>query len=84
MMAALIPFIGAREAGQVLIIYAISSLCMVVALLTARLLAGGRMTGWAGIDNRVGTGRMPYFPMGLIFAITMLVHLGLMLNARLG
>lgn len=75
MAAALAPFVAARDIASVLILYAVVSLVLLLALRLAMQLARHRTTGWMAVDQYSRPARERVFPMGLIFAITIVLYL---------
>lgn len=75
MAAALAPFVAPRDIGSVLMLYAVVSLVLLLALRLAMQFARHRSTGWMAVDQYALPPRERVFPMGLIFAITIVVYL---------
>lgn len=77
MLAALVPFISGQSVLAVLLIFALSCLMLLVGIWIAWRIAGSRETGWLAIDQMDKPARYRAFPMGLIFAISITLYLGL-------
>lgn len=75
MAAALAPFIAAGDVGQVLLLYAVIALVLLVVLRLVMQLARHSGTGWLAVDQYAKPARERVFPMGLIFAITIVIYL---------
>ena len=75
MAAALAPFVALRDIGSVLILYAVVTLVLLLALRLAMQFARHRTTGWMAVDQYARPPRERVFPMGLIFAITIVIYL---------
>jgi prepilin peptidase CpaA len=75
MAAALAPFVAVQDALGVLILYAVVTLVLLLALRLAMQFARHQTTGWMAVDQYARPARERVFPMGLIFAITIVVYL---------
>ena len=75
MAAALAPFVAAEDVAPLLLLYAAVTLALLLALRLAMRLVTHRATGWRAIDQYARPARERVFPMGLILAVTMVVHL---------
>jgi prepilin peptidase CpaA len=75
MAAALAPFVAARDVLSVLLLYAVVTLVLLLALRLAMQFARHRTTGWMAVDQYARPARERVFPMGLIFAITTVLYL---------
>jgi hypothetical protein len=59
----------------VLVLYAVITLVLLLALRLAMHFARHQTTGWMAVDQYARPARERVFPMGLIFAITIVVYL---------
>ena len=75
MAAALAPFVAVRDVFGVLVLYAVVTLVLLLALRLAMQFARHQTTGWMAVDQYARPARERVFPMGLIFAITIVVYL---------
>ena len=75
MAAALAPFVAARDVLSVMLLYAVVTLLLLLALRLAMQLTRHRTTGWMAVDQYARPARERVFPMGLIFAITIVAYL---------
>lgn len=82
MAAALAPFIGGHDVVRMLVIYAVITLVLVLVLRLVMHFARHRETGWAAVDQMHRPAKERSFPMGLIFAFTVLAHFGAELALR--
>lgn len=70
MMAALTPFVAARDVGFVLILFAGLSLLGIMLHKMVRARLRGRQTGWKALDQQ------RFFPVGLLLGATIMLYLG--------
>ena len=75
MAAALAPFVAAADLLSVVLVYAAVSLALIMGLRLAMQMTRHRTTGWMAVDQYARPARERVFPMGLIFAITIVVYL---------
>ena len=75
MAAALAPFVAGEDVPSLLLLYAVVTLALLLALRLAMQLARHRPTGWLAVDQYARPARERVFPMGLILAITIMVYL---------
>jgi prepilin peptidase CpaA len=75
MAAALAPFVAADDVAALLLLYAVVTLVLLLVLRLAMQLARHRRTGWQAVDQYARPARERVFPMGLIFAITIMLYL---------
>jgi prepilin peptidase CpaA len=75
MAAALAPFVAISDALGVLILYAVVTLALLLVLRLAMQFSRHRATGGMAVDQYARPARERVFPMGLIFAITIVVYL---------
>ena len=75
MAAALAPFVAGEDLPALLIVYAVVALALLLVLRLAMQLARHRPTGWRAVDQYARPARERVFPMGLIFAITIMAYL---------
>lgn len=75
MAAALAPFVALDDMLAVLTLYAVITLLLILSLWVAMQVARHRSTGWMAVDQYALPLRERVFPMGLIFAITIVVYL---------
>ena len=70
MMAALTPFIAAKDVGFVLIVFAGLSLIGIMLHKMVRAKLRDRKTGWKALDQQ------RFFPVGLLLGATIMLYLG--------
>ena len=75
MATALAPFVAGEDVPGLLLLYALVTLALLLALRLAMQFARHRETGWRAVDQYARPARERVFPMGLIFAITITVYL---------
>lgn len=75
MAAALAPFVALGDILSVLLLYAVVTLVLLLVLRLAMQFARHRTTGWMAVDQYALPARERVFPMGLIFAITIVLYL---------
>jgi prepilin peptidase CpaA len=75
MAAALAPFVAADDVAALLLLYAVVTLVLLLVLRLAMQFARHRPTGWQAVDQYARPARERVFPMGLIFAITIMLYL---------
>lgn len=75
MAAVLAPFVAAADLASVLLLYAVVTLVLLLTLRLAMQVSRHRTTGWMAVDQYARPARERVFPMGLIFAITILVYM---------
>lgn len=84
MAATLVPFALPSDAGMILMLYALLTLLLLMAVRIAMQMARHNETGWLAIDQLHKPARERVFPMGLIFGSTILVYLGVQTSASIG
>lgn len=75
MASALTPYVAGGDAVRLLVLYAIIALVLVAVLRLVMQFARHSETGWLAIDQLKKPARERDFPMGLIFAMTIVVYL---------
>jgi prepilin peptidase CpaA len=75
MAAALAPFVVPAEVLPFLALYAVTTLVLMAVLRMVQQFARHEETGWLAIDQLHKPARERVFPMGLIFAITVVIYL---------
>ena len=75
MAAALVPFAAPADAAAILLIYAILTFVLLMVLRLIMQIVRHQETGWLALDQLKKPARERVFPMGLIFAATILVYL---------
>ncbi len=76
MAAALAPFVVPAEIMPFLALYAVTTLFLMAVLRIVQQFARHEETGWLAIDQLQKPPRERVFPMGLIFAVTVVIYLG--------
>ena len=84
MAAALVPFAAPSDAGMLLLLYALMTLFLLMAVRLAMQIVRHRETGWLALDQLHKPARERVFPMGLIFGSTILLYLGIHTASSLG
>ncbi len=77
MAAVLAPFVAGPDVGRLLLIYCIVALALILILRLAQQMLRHEETGWLSIDQLGKPAAQRVFPMGVIFAITMAIYLGM-------
>ena len=77
MAAVLAPFVAGSDVGRLLLIYCIVALALILILRLAQQMLRHEETGWLSIDQLGKPAAQRVFPMGVIFAITMAIYLGM-------
>lgn len=75
MAAALAPFVVPVEILPFLALYAVTTLVLMAVLRLVQQFARHEETGWLAIDQLHKPARERVFPMGLIFALTVVIYL---------
>ena len=84
MAAVLVPFAMPSDVGMLLLLYALLTLFLLMAVRLAMQIVRHQETGWLALDQLHKPARERVFPMGLIFGSTILLYLGIQTGSSLG